>query len=159
MPYSKENVAYYKSRQRCTRCGRQDAFTLNGRSICADCVEKQRESYKRYRAERGAELNAQNKAYRAKMVEAGLCPNCGKPSDGGYVNCQRCRAVARQKMKRRRRESGSLPHGANGSCYTCNKRPALPGKRLCRECYEKSLASMAKAREAQRTANASAETP
>lgn len=26
--------------QRCVKCGRQDVFTLNGRSICADCVER-----------------------------------------------------------------------------------------------------------------------
>lgn len=159
MPYSKENAAYYKARQRCTHCGRQDAFTLNGRALCADCIKKLHELHKRRRAERGAELNAHNKAYRVKMVEAGLCPNCGKPSDGVYINCPRCRAIARKKMERRRRENGVAPRGECGLCYTCNKRPALSGKRLCRECYGKSLVSMAKAREAQRAANASAETP
>lgn len=143
------NKAYYRSRQRCTKCGQQDAFTLNGRSLCAECVEKVNAQSKRYNAEHREERNAWCREWVQTRREAGLCPRCGKPAEDGYIICKRCRVKDNRRREKKRRENDASPwRWQDGICWTCKRRPVLDGKKLCRECYDKSLKSMAKAREA-----------
>ncbi len=149
--------AYYRARQRCVRCGTQDAFTLIGKRLCADCTEKAARYSSKYGKEHREKRTEYQREWARKRVEAGLCPRCGKPAENGYSRCARCRARDNAQRAKKRRENGVSPYYLrDGICYTCKRRPALDGKKLCRECYEKSVKSMAKAREAQKEMGANA---
>lgn len=147
----KANAAYYRANQRCTRCGKQDAFTLIGKRLCAECTEKAAQNSTRYGKEHLEERTAYKREWRQKCRDAGLCPRCGKPVDGGYVICKRCRAKDNARREKKRRENGVSPYCMRDErvCWTCKKRPVMDGKKLCRECWEQSCLNLAKAREAQ----------
>lgn len=133
--YEKERRKTLKLLHRCQRCGKQDAFTLAGRSWCATCLEHRKE--KGYRGKNQAEYH---RSLRADRRAQGLCPECGKrrPADGKML-CKQCSIRSNKHRKR----PDNWPRGDNGFCYCCNKREALPGYRVCQECYEKLAAAMA----------------
>lgn len=148
MDNRKENAAYYRSIQRCARCGYQDAYTLNGRSLCADCAEKMRINTKRYYDANLEKMREKQRERLAQSRNQGLCHDCRKPTNNGKSRCDRCRAKHNKKAQDIRSETTTvnLPRGENGFCFTCNKRQSLKGKRVCQECYENTLISLAKAR-------------
>lgn len=135
------NKVYYKSRQRCVLCGQQDAYTMNNRSLCAECAEKRRVLTANYRNEHPEQIKAYRAEYEKSRRAAGLCHACGKPTENGRSRCPRCREKENRRRREKVREDGlvNLPRGENGICWTCNKRPALRGKRLCRECMERQM--------------------
>lgn len=135
------NKAYYRARQRCVLCGQQDAYTLNDRSLCAECAEKRRTLAENYRKEHPEQIRAYRAEYEKTRRAAGLCHTCGRPTDGGRSRCPRCRSGENRRRHEKAREGGvvNLPRGENGVCWTCNKRPALREKRLCRECMERQI--------------------
>lgn len=122
----------------CIQCGREDAFTMVGRSYCDRCATQARESAARKRADpvKNNAMNANKKKIREARKSKGLCPTCGKPANSGYVLCDSCRAKRRNYMNK---YNNHPPRGEYGICWTCNKREAIPGKRLCHECYEKAV--------------------
>lgn len=148
MTNRKANAAYYRANQRCVRCGAQDAFTLIGKRLCAECTAKAAQSCKRYEQEHRQERTAYKREWRQKCRDAGLCPRCAKPVDGGYVICKRCRVKDNVRREKKRRENGVSPYYMRDEsvCWTCKKRPVMEGKKLCLECYEKSVRNVAKAR-------------
>lgn len=152
----KANADYYRARQRCVRCGEQDAFTIIGKRLCADCTEKQAQSSAKYGKEHRRELTAYQREWAQKRRDAGLCPRCGRKPEDGYKTCSRCRSKDNRRRERQRRENGVTAYCPEGVCWTCRKRPVLEGKKLCAECYEKSLSSLAKAREAEARMGANA---
>ncbi|MBP5717860.1 MAG: hypothetical protein J6X53_02620, partial [Abditibacteriota bacterium] len=123
------NKAYYKSRQRCVLCGGQDAYTLNDRSLCADCAEKRRIITKNYRDAHPEQIKAYRAEYDKTRRAAGLCHTCGKPTKNGRSRCPGCQSKENRRRREKLREDGvvNLPRGENGVCWTCNKRPALHG--------------------------------
>ena len=137
----------------CRYCKRQDAYTLNGRVLCAKCAERERESQRKRRARDGGKKNrdmvtAQRDAGRAD----GLCTYGGtrKPRDGRRL-CDVCAAKHRQRVHDRKVAKGiNWPRGANGYCWQCNKRKAVEGKRLCEMCLAVLLANGEKGREKSR---------
>lgn len=135
------NRAYYHSRQRCVLCGGQDAYTLNDRSLCAECAEKRRTLAENYRKERPEQIRAYRAEYEKTRRAAGLCHACGKPTENGRSCCPRCQSRENRRRREKMREDGllNLPRGENGFCWTCNKRPALREKRLCGECMERQM--------------------
>lgn len=137
---------YYRARQRCVSCGQQDAFTLIGKRLCADCTEKAAQQSKEYDREHRQERNAYKMEWTRKRKEMGLC-RCGRPSEGGYARCARCRA--RENAQRRKN-----PLRDYSVCWTCKKNPVMDGKKLCRECWEQSCRNLEKAREAEKAMGA-----
>lgn len=154
-----ENKSYYRSRQRCELCGKQDARTLIGKPQCFDCMEKRR-TYARASYPKYAE------AHRAKCKERwdrrkaeGLCPVCCSPvGPSKHTLCAACRAKKRASTYRKNHENGMLSReekAAHGICVNCDKpvmqglNSALQPIRVCEDCYRKSLRSMAIARSAQ----------
>ena len=120
----------------CRQCGETDAYTLMGRTYCAQCAEKNAAA-KQNERDRKPGTNAQNvRKCREKRRAEGRCDRCGKPkSDDGYVLCGRCRGITRKQARERRIENGvNFPRGANGYCWQCNKRMAATGYKLCEEC-------------------------
>lgn len=132
------NKAYYRSRKRCTLCGKQDAYTLNDRSLCAECAEKRRILAANYRNEHPERIKAYRAEYEKGRRAAGLCHACGKPTENGRSRCPRCREKENRRRREKVREDGlvNLPRGDNGVCWQCNKKPALDGQRLCQSCRD-----------------------
>ena len=151
---NKQNREYYKSHNRCTVCGKQDAYTLSGHSRCADCQKKASECNRKYNQQHKDEISAKkkekymrNKQYR---LENHLCTVCGKKLDVDYTynTCQMCRHKSRNRQEKERIKNGIFPgeRGQNGVCYLCNKEKATHGK-LCDECFEKAMKGLQSASE------------
>lgn len=125
----------------CIDCGRKDARTINGKCQCLQCAKK--------RADRSRELwdydheKELREARQARWKAAGLCSNCGHPKEEpDKALCINCRVRAKMRKERHKINNGWLPRGANGKCYQCNRAPAIEGKKLCRECYNKKIATL-----------------
>lgn len=134
----KEIYRYYKERNRCVRCHKQDAYTLNGRSRCAECAEKDSERHRRnYTTENN---NKKCQKFRKKCKENGLCTTCGRPAVQGKVRCTECLLKCRKATAAYRASKGevNLPRGDNGICWKCNKKPVVDGKKMCPDCLEKA---------------------
>lgn len=141
MGIDKAYYAMLKSHHLCTRCKTQDAYTLAGRAVCADCAEKM--------AEKARERRKTNKRYleiakqrKRERIENGLCPICGKPSDpaGEYKMCAVCRAkYAKQDAKYRDKvKPDRLRRNTDiGVCRKCCKDAVMPGRKVCMTCYKK----------------------
>lgn len=156
----KANRAYLRARGRCIRCAGQDAFTIGGRALCAECCEKERRWYaENYAKLREAHIVAERER-REQRRAAGLCTQCGTKKSAGtlYALCDKCRARGRLKEESKRRGRGIPPHAerfAMGECVNCGAPPAerigSNGQpvRICESCYQKSLRNLQKAREVQ----------
>ena len=144
--YDKKVRQIRKKEGLCIQCGKEDAYTMAGRSRCADCAEKMREADKRRYKKDGKKRNDQ--AYQQR-IERGLCVRCGKhPVPPGRRICDLCvKQTQRNTRKRFIEQGGNWPRGENGICWTCNKEPVIPGQRVCAACYEKVLAAQKKADE------------
>lgn len=141
MGIDKAYYAMLKSHHLCTRCKTQDAYTLAGRAVCADCAEKMAEKARERRKtnKRYLELAKQRKRER---IENGFCPICGKPSDpaGDYKMCAVCRAkYAKQDEKYRDKvKPDRVRRNAEiGVCMKCCAAPVIPGRKVCADCYTK----------------------
>lgn len=130
----------------CVHCGEEDAYTMNGRSLCSECAEKwatwNRERKKKSQDARERAKQSQKKIYNTRR-EQGLCPYCGGKPAIGYITCDKCRAKSRKRANKcNERKYGIRPRGEYGMCWTCNKNEALPGMRLCQTCYDKSAKAL-----------------
>ena len=120
----------------CRDCKKQDAYTLGGRTYCAECAEKLAAKKREYREGHKAQAKEQQQKSKAKRIERGVCIYCGrhKPKPGNLV-CDICNSRTHAKRRERRIADGmNWPRGANGYCWQCNKAKAVEGKRLCPEC-------------------------
>ncbi len=139
----RENRAMLKALCLCRDCKQQDAYTLAGRTYCAECAAKLAAVKRECRedAEFRVMANARCRRWRESRTDAGLCKRCGRRKpQAGRVLCRYCVA----KTSRTRRDADiangmNWPRGANGYCWQCNKRLAMEGKRLCPECYERKV--------------------
>lgn len=136
----KDNKWYYEYRKRigvCTRCGKQDDFTLLGRTICAECLKK-RNNNKKYQDT----YPKYKEKYIAKLKQNHKCIRCGAKllDNSKKLTCERCARKQSEYDRKKRIISGvNYPRGDNGLCFQCNKRPAVEGYRLCEECYAKKV--------------------
>ena len=113
----------------CVRCKGQDAFTLAGRYLCADCTEKKRTYRSEYYAKNRKALITDAIQRKQERNREGLCSKCGAPldRDGRWcANCCKSERVRKQKKRGPQR-------GTDGRCFFCN-RPAIDGKRVCEVC-------------------------
>ena len=103
--YNAELRALRKRLHMCRECGRQDAYTLAGRTYCADCVER---DTARRREKRGynpawARQKKDRPAVNRPRGENGICWQCNKrPKLDGKQLCEQCYAakvaVAKQNL-------------------------------------------------------------
>ena len=131
---------YYlkRSARICIQCGKEDAYTMAGRCLCADCAEKKKEKTKRWWHENGDKMSEHKKLIYRQRKENGLCTVCGRKAVKGKTKCVFClEKYAEISQEHRLRTGINWPRGDNGLCYRCNKKEALPGMKLCAECYEK----------------------
>ena len=136
---SQEYRALLKKNHLCRYCKQQDAYTLAGHPLCAECTEKDRIRQRKRREKDSGEKNRQHsKAIREQRAAAGLCTYCGKRmAPPGRSTCITCSTKQKERNRQRDIDKGmNWPRGANGYCWICNKRMAIEGRRLCPECYE-----------------------
>lgn len=148
---------YWKSKERCIECHEQDAFTLNGRSLCGVCAEKERLRKAKEYQNNGEVIRKRDQiAYEARK-KMRLCVKCGKPlEDGNHrVRCLRCtrkQSIAEHiKLENEAPKVRNYPRGDNGICYVCNQRETFPDRRCCAKCYQWLRESMLNARKSKET--------
>lgn len=139
--YIKERREWLKSHYFCTECGKQDAYTLNGRYYCYECNEKHNIYNKtNYNAEKAKEYS---KLRIIKCQNNGICTKCKKrEAVSGRKQCSVCLAKDRQRWHNNN-DSGIPRHLRNsyGLCYKCGEK--LDGQhntdgsesKLCSSCY------------------------
>lgn len=129
----------------CRDCKEQDAYTLAGRTYCAECAEKMAEGARKRRARDGGEKNRiACQKWKQKNIEEHKCIYCGRqlPDDYRYKACNYCHIKLRRYDEEYRRKKGVITWGMRTSseyCFQCAKNKPLAGKRLCKECYENKL--------------------
>jgi len=139
----------HKLLHECVKCGKQDAYTIAGKTTCYDCTQKIKKYNKRYR----------NDEWFARRIEQdkkdGVCTCCHKrKAEYGYVTCSHCRAVKRNKYNTSTDKLSVQKALYCGLCEWCRKKPQMKDKKLCPECYERSLINIKKAQEASTANNA-----
>lgn len=141
--YMKERRQWFKDHHRCTECGKQDAYTLNGRARCYECNEKHNKSNAENMTE---ERKSHIKQYREQKRADGFCIRCGKrKATSNKVHCSVC--LAQNRIRCEKQREADIPrserHGYD-LCYRCGN--PLDGQlktdgeksRLCSECYSKA---------------------
>lgn len=140
--YMKERRQWFKDHHVCIECGKQDAYTLNGRARCYECNEKHNKSNVKNMTEK---RKLHIKQYREKKRAEGFCVRCGKrKAVSDKVHCSVC--LARNKIRLKKQHSSEIPRGERHSynlCYRCGN--PLDGQlkadgeksRLCSKCYNK----------------------
>jgi hypothetical protein len=76
----------YKGRKMCTRCMFYPVAKGSSLSTCPKCIRTKRHLYEERR-------------------ERGLCYRCGRPTERGFVRCERCRIMGRRHTIRWRRDN------------------------------------------------------
>jgi len=166
MTKNQEEYWFWKKRKRCVLCHQKDAFTMNGRTYCAECTDRLAKYRRKAYEKGGAAINAARKEERARRRENGLCSGCGKPLETGsqYTLCGKCRAYCRQLKNKQRERQGEkqtlrrVDRADLGLCYGCGA-PVKEGVktdgtpyRLCDRCYQNAVKGFALARQALKTA-------
>lgn len=130
--------AMLKAAHICRGCNQTDAYTLNGRTYCAECAAKNAAAKQRWR-ERHPNIEAERQLERrTRLKNEGKCPYCGKQvSDKRFNLCTECRV--KQRNYKASVRTTNYPRGENGICWQCNKKPVKEGFNLCPECYEKKV--------------------
>ena len=128
----------------CVSCGKQDAYTLNGKTRCYECSEKRKQSRKLH-PEWSKKNNDRVKKIRYERMVQGLCIDCGKPAEKGKLRC--LKHLYKDKGYHKHKELNHYTAAYIGVCMRCLREPAKAGHKLCEACYGKSLASLEKARE------------
>ena len=133
----------------CRDCRKQDAYTLAGRTFCAECAERQRlaKADARQDEEKRLKILEQHRQMQARYVAEHRCKTCGKKlEDGyGYKQCELCRKRQSRASQKYKHKKYGVPNlrGQNGICWQCNKNPVIDGKKLCQECYDVKLKTLA----------------
>ncbi len=135
--------AMLKRNHFCRDCLKQDAYTLTGRTYCAECAERHKIQH---RSARDNDIyhkdSKRHKDLRDKRRAEHKCVRCGiqlEPQEK-HVNCATCRSKYNLEQRRHREKFGvNFPRGENGICWQCNKNPTLQGKNLCEKCYARIL--------------------
>lgn len=126
----------------CRGCGKEDAFTMNGRSYCADCAEKNQIRHRTERLSQEARENDAKKMreHRKRLEEEGRCIRCGRKHNEEYKTCKYCRAKKRN-YNRKKNQEKSATKGVT-LCWQCNKEEMFPGYKLCAKCYDMKMKAL-----------------
>lgn len=131
----------------CVSCGAKDKYTVAGKAHCIYCSTKINARLRQRRIENGDLLREQAKARRDKWREQGRCSSCGgRKEEPRYNMCIDCRMRHKLSKMRRENKNGTkqLPRGQDGRCWQCNKAMAMPGKRVCADCYALKIETITK---------------
>lgn len=148
--HQKERYHYLTSRGLCGKCGKQDAYTMNGRHRCFECNQKLKGYKKKYYEANKQKILDKKKTYVDKRKALGQCVNCNNKAAEGHNICGICLSKMHKYNESRRGESRRLRTDCE-LCYVCGEK--LDGQknqdgsqsRLCSACYERTCNNMHKA--------------
>ena len=143
-----EYRASLKRHHICRNCKQTDAYTLAGRTYCAECAEKDAEKKRKLRANEEYRQKAiqRTREWRNRNVAENRCARCGKHLPTGWKNkcCCECLTYSRKKAKERRQKAGALTwdmRRCDGICFICGE-PTIGTRKMCEECYQKRIDGM-----------------
>lgn len=143
-----EYRASLKRHHICRNCKQTDAYTLAGRTYCAECAEKDAEKKRNLRAKEEYRQKAiqRTREWRNSNAAENRCSRCGKPLPTGWKNkcCCECLTYSRKKAKERRQKSGALTwdmRRCDGICFICGE-PTIGARKMCEDCYQKRIGGM-----------------
>lgn len=114
----------------CANCLKVDAYTMNGRWLCAECAEINAEKQRERRDKNGDKVNEAQRERHKRLLADGKCRDCGKPAYNGtsfcYVHLCRHRRYG-QKYRERNRA-----YREEGRCLWCENN-AVEGYKFCEE--------------------------
>lgn len=132
---TKADYDFYKSIRICVRCHKRAAEP--NKVMCLECAdnEKIHDRAKRQRNISYMKKNDLDKYYLLK--QQGICTYCKhEKAVSGKTKCAKCLAKIRTKRQSKRNDIDRSERCSYGICYICGKNPILPGKGVCKECYE-----------------------
>lgn len=103
LKYNREYAKTLKRLHLCQRCKKKDAYTMAGRSCCAECSAKNAKrvySQTYSTPEQIAKTKAKRKEVYLKHLNGHECTRCGKSLPAGYyfTRCEKCKSE--EKMRR-----------------------------------------------------------
>lgn len=166
MTEAQEAYAFWKGRNRCVSCHKQDAYTLNGRAYCYECAERARAYNQAFRDRGGEAARAERrKREMATARENHVCTRCGKPlpKNSKYVMCDKHRAYfrvskrAEMEKKRGVNQGDAQNRPSYGLCFFCGH-PVKAGfstygvrYKVCDDCYNRCAKALERAQEVNNT--------
>ena len=82
-------------------CGKQDDYTISGRSLCFECNEKNKVRTKKYYAENKEKIKTALHKDRQVLIKRGICVNCRKRNAAkGRQRCKECLSKALEATRR-----------------------------------------------------------
>lgn len=141
-----------KAAGKCLRCGKEDAYTMNKHTYCADCTAWYCERGTKWAKANRQAINERKKARTAERKQNGECVVCGEKliNNGGYVVCQKCRQKSKAYKRKAYEAEGHISRAQAeymGLCKRCCREPAMDGKKLCERCYSNIMKANAIAAE------------
>lgn len=130
--YKKKCIA----QNRCKRCGKQDAYTLTGKTHCYECTQKISEYHKKYENENKEKIAERKKKRHQELIDKGICTQCRKrPAREGKTQCEIC---ALKKKARDYKKTHSKWRDPD-LCSRCHKNEKFKEFELCETCYNNAL--------------------
>lgn len=132
----RSNNDYRKKIGICVRCGKNRAEP--NRVLCYECAGKEADDYiEKGRTDDERERDRNRKRDLAEhRLQNGICPRCGKYPSMYGGECKKCRAYARRYRESHRDGISRSERRSYGICYICGKEMTIPGKGVCKKCYE-----------------------
>lgn len=137
LKYNRERYHWFKQHHFCTNCSKQDAFTLNGRTLCFECREKK----KIQKSQKNKDVQqARDKDKYEKLKSAGICVQCkSRKANPGKVRCPVCTAYISNYYYKTRQPT----FRDYDKCYRCGNQ--LDGQlnadgsrsKVCKSCYSR----------------------
>lgn len=155
-----KNYKYYKEHGICPQCGIREHAP--GRVRCEICLAQNAESKQKkiesenlqQRQARLSNVNIYRRKMRSNRKDNGKCIWCGKPlSMYSTCFCPDCRIKNQRRNELRKNGIPRSERHTYGICYRCGKNPILPGKKLCKACYEQCINALESANKSEKTAD------
>lgn len=132
-----------KQRGYCVECGDK---AVAGETLCSRCKMNKRDSVKprTYTPEQVEARRKKDKQRYSNRKINGMCTACGKRVRTHGTLCGRCYSKVKIRVEANKNDlsRGEMPE--YGICYCCCKKPVMPGKRVCEDCYETRMESISK---------------
>lgn len=136
MSRRRDNYSYRKQIGICVRCGKNRAEP--NKVLCYECAGTESQTSKGTDRHRESDRN-RKKILAQQRIESGMCPKCGKYPVMNGGECKKCRAYGKRYRDSHRDGLMRSEWRSYGICYICGKHAVIPGKGVCRNCYEARL--------------------
>lgn len=137
--YNKETYEWLKEHHLCTKCKKQDAYTINGKVLCYECSLKRNKQLKKYNLEHKEKARINRKEKYEYYKQFGICTSCHRRTTSeGRTLCDICLSKNRNHYYAKRVLSHAKEDAiAKGMCSNCLKEKAKPGYKVCENCYDR----------------------